>query len=45
MNILIREGSAAKNFETLAPLLNESPDKCMLCSDDLHPDDLAKGHI
>ncbi|HPD34498.1 MAG TPA: amidohydrolase family protein, partial [Candidatus Kapabacteria bacterium] len=43
MNILIREGSAAKNFETLAPLLNESPDKCMLCSDDLHPDDLAKG--
>ena len=45
MKILIREGSAAKNFETLAPLIGESPDECMLCSDDLHPDDLAKGHI
>ena len=45
MNILIREGSAAKNFDTLAPLIDESPAKCMFCSDDLHPDDLAKGHI
>ncbi len=45
MNIQIREGSAAKNFETLAPLIDESPAKCMFCSDDLHPDDLAKGHI
>jgi len=45
MNIQIREGSAAKNFETLALLIDESPAKCMFCSDDLHPDDLAKGHI
>ena len=43
--ILIREGSAAKNFEELWPLLNEAPDHCMLCSDDKHPDDLMEGHI
>jgi adenine deaminase len=43
--ILIREGSAAKNFEELWPLLNEAPDSCMLCSDDKHPDDLMEGHI
>lgn len=45
MKILIRNGSAAKNFETLAPLLIERPDMCMLCSDDRHPDDLVAGHI
>ena len=45
MKILIREGSAAKNFEELWPLLNEAPDRCMLCSDDKHPDDLMEGHI
>jgi adenine deaminase len=43
--ILIREGSAAKNFEELWPLLNEAPASCMLCSDDKHPDDLMEGHI
>ena len=43
--ILIREGSAAKNFEELWPLLVESPESCMLCSDDKHPDDLVEGHI
>lgn len=43
--ILIREGSAAKNFEELWPLLAEAPDSCMLCSDDKHPDDLLEGHI
>jgi adenine deaminase len=43
--ILIREGSAAKNFEELWPLLNETPESCMLCSDDKHPDDLMEGHI
>lgn len=43
--ILIREGSAAKNFKELWPLLNEHPEKCMLCSDDKHPDDLLEGHI
>jgi adenine deaminase len=45
MNILIREGSAAKNFETLYPLIDEFPDRVMLCSDDKHPNDLAEGHI
>lgn len=45
MMIQIREGSAAKNFESLFPLMNEYPDKIMLCSDDLHPDDLLKGHV
>ena len=45
MNILIREGSAARNFDTLAPLLDTFPDLVMFCSDDRHPDDLAKRHI
>jgi adenine deaminase len=45
MKILIREGSAAKNFETLYPLIDEYPDSCMFCSDDKHPDDLVRGHI
>jgi adenine deaminase len=45
MKILIREGSAAKNLETLAPLLNYYPDDVMLCTDDLHPETLAKGHM
>jgi len=45
MHILIREGSAAKNFAALAPLIMEHPARCMLCSDDLHPDDLVRGHI
>jgi adenine deaminase len=43
--ILIREGSAAKNFEELWPLLLEAPLSCMFCSDDKHPDDLIVGHI
>lgn len=45
MKILIREGSAAKNFAALHPLLTTHPDRCMFCSDDLHPDNLAHGHI
>ena len=45
MNILIREGSAAKNFDALIDLLNEFPDKIMFCSDDKHPDSLVEGHI
>jgi adenine deaminase len=45
MHILIREGSAAKNFEALIPLLNDWPDQMMFCSDDKHPDSLAAGHI
>ncbi|MCK9421933.1 MAG: adenine deaminase [Bacteroidales bacterium] len=45
MKILIREGSAAKNFETLSSLIDEFPDQVMLCSDDKHPNDLERGHI
>lgn len=45
MHILIREGSAARNFDTLCPLIDEFPDRVMLCSDDKHPDDLVRGHI
>lgn len=45
MSILIREGSAAKNFDELIPLISLYPEKIMFCSDDKHPDDLVKGHI
>lgn len=45
MKIIIREGSAAKNFEALINLLNHYPDKIMFCSDDKHPDSLVEGHI
>lgn len=45
MKILIREGSAAKNFEALIGLLSDYPDDIMFCSDDKHPDSLASGHI
>ena len=45
MKILIREGSAAKNFEALIDLLPEHYENMMFCSDDKHPDDLILGHI
>lgn len=45
MLIMIREGSAAKNFEELVSLFDEHADKLMFCSDDKHPDDLILGHI
>ena len=45
MKTLIREGSAAKNFEALIGLLPEWSDDMMFCSDDKHPDDLIEGHI
>ena len=45
MHILIREGSAAKNYDALAPLLKLHPEKVMFCSDDKHPDALEAGHI
>lgn len=45
MKILIREGSAARDFEALHPLISESPESVMLCSDDKHPDELVAGHI
>ena len=45
MKILIREGSAAKNFEALYELIDDHPKNVMLCSDDKHPDSLLEGHI
>lgn len=45
MKILIREGSAAKNFEALIELLEDYPNMIMFCSDDKHPDSLEAGHI
>lgn len=45
MKILIREGSAAKNFEALIDLLNDHENEMMFCSDDKHPDSLVGGHI
>ena len=45
IKVQIREGSAAKNFEALHPLLAEHSDMLMLCTDDSHPNDLQKGFI
>ena len=45
MKVQIREGSAAKNFEELVPIVGEHFKSCMFCSDDKHPDDLVKGHM
>jgi len=45
MKVIIREGSAARNYEALHPLISMHPDMLMFCSDDKHPDDLMEGHI
>jgi len=45
MKILIREGSAAKNFDALAPLLRHRPHECFFCCDDQHPEALVHRHI
>ena len=45
MKVLIREGSAAKNFDALIDSLPENYENMMFCSDDKHPDDLIVGHI
>jgi adenine deaminase len=45
MKIVIREGSAAKNFDELIPLIAEAPEQIMFCSDDKHPDALVRSHI
>jgi len=45
MKIVIREGSAAKNFDALAPLIDEHYAMLMFCSDDRHPNDLYNDHI
>jgi len=45
LKIAIREGSAARNFDELIPLMEEAPDRLLFCSDDKHPDALVQGHI
>jgi len=45
MKIIIREGSAARNFDELAPLFETHADRLMFCSDDKHPDELVVSHI
>lgn len=45
MYVLIREGSAARNFDALVPLLRDHSDMTMFCTDDLNPEDLFEGHI
>ena len=45
MKVIIREGSAAKDYALLSPLIAESPNMVMLCTDDCHPDDFVRGHI
>jgi len=45
MKVIIREGSAAKNFEALIDLMHDHSDHMMFCSDDKHPDNLEEGHI
>jgi adenine deaminase len=45
MKIIIREGSAAKNFDALIALMHDHWEDMMFCSDDKHPDNLEEGHI
>ena len=45
MKVIIREGSAAKDYERLSTLIKESPNMVMFCTDDCHPDDFVRGHI
>jgi adenine deaminase len=45
MKVQIREGSAAKDFDALHTVIGKYEDMCMFCSDDMHPDDLVKGHM
>ena len=45
MKVIIREGSAAKDYQVLSKLIAERPDMVMLCTDDCHPDDFVRGHI
>ncbi|MCQ2137923.1 MAG: adenine deaminase [Bacteroidales bacterium] len=45
MSVLIREGSAARNYDALSPLIASHPGNVMFCSDDIHPGELLSGHI
>lgn len=45
MYVQVREGSAACDLDTLAPIISEAPDHVMLCSDDKYPDEISNGYI
>ena len=45
MFLLIREGSAARNYEALAPMIGEAPEHVMFCTDDSHPGDIVRGGV
>jgi len=45
MKILVREGSAARNLDSLKELYNTDPQMLMLCSDDLNAEMLSESHI
>ncbi len=45
MKIQLRQGSSARNLDDLHPLISSHAAQCMLCTDDLKPADLARGHI
>lgn len=44
MKIMLRQGSSAKNLKDLINIAKQKPDSAFFVSDDLHPDDLIKGH-
>ena len=45
MIVQIREGSAAKDYDVLSPLISEAPGQVVFCTDDCHLDDFVEGHI
>ena len=45
MKVLIRQGSAANNLDELAPLIGMYPDKVMLCTDDMHAEEILNGYL
>ena len=45
MKVLIREGSAAKDFDNLESLIGRETEHVMFCTDDCHPNELVRGHI
>lgn len=46
MQILVREGSSAKNLQAILPLITPANSRFFcFCTDDIYPDDLAAGHM
>lgn len=45
MMVILRNGSASKDYDALIPLMKEAPQNMMFCTDDCHPSDLIRGHI